>query len=52
MDESLMSEPVLGVGAGLWGEEILIAPAHLVQASRAQVVNLTDKGRPASSEYE
>ena len=31
MDESLMSEPVLGVG--LWGEEILIAPAHLVQAA-------------------
>jgi Cys-tRNA(Pro)/Cys-tRNA(Cys) deacylase len=51
MDESLMSEPVLGVGAGLWGEEILIAPAHLVQASRAQVVNLTNKDRPVLPEY-
>ena len=50
MDESLIGEPVLGVGAGLWGEEILIAPEHLVQASRAQVVNLTDKNRPALPE--
>ena len=51
MDESLMGEPVLGVGAGLWGEEILIAPAHLVQASCAQVVNLTDKNRAVLPEY-
>jgi Cys-tRNA(Pro)/Cys-tRNA(Cys) deacylase len=51
MDESLLGEPMLGVGAGLWGEEILIAPAHLVQASRAQVVNLTDKNRPVLPEY-
>jgi Cys-tRNA(Pro)/Cys-tRNA(Cys) deacylase len=46
LDESLMSEPVLGVGAGQWGEEILISPENLVRASRAQVVNLTDKNRP------
>ncbi len=45
VDASLMDEPVLGVGAGQWGEEIIITPANLVQASRAQVVNLTDKGR-------
>ncbi len=45
-DESLMSEPLLGVGAGQWGEEILITPQHLVQATRAQIVNLTDKSRP------
>jgi len=51
MDESLLDEPVLGVGAGLWGEEILIAPAHLVQASCAQVVNLTDKNRAVLPEY-
>ena len=51
MAESLLDEPVLGVGAGLWGEEILIAPAYLVQASRAQVVNLTDKDRPVLPEH-
>jgi Cys-tRNA(Pro)/Cys-tRNA(Cys) deacylase len=51
IDESLMGEPVLGVGAGQWGEEILISPAHLVQACRAQVVNLTDKSRPVLPEY-
>ena len=41
IDAALMEEPVLGVGAGQWGEEIMIEPAHLVRASRAQVVNLT-----------
>lgn len=45
IDESLMREPMLGVGTGQWGEEILITPQHLAQASRAQVVNLTDKER-------
>ena len=43
IEESLMSEPVLGVGAGQWGEEIMILPQHLVEASGAQVVNLTDR---------
>src|SRR5437868_2115895 len=41
VDAALMEEPVLGVGAGQWGEEIIITPSHLVQASHAQVVNLT-----------
>lgn len=41
IDEDLMEEPVLGVGAGVWGEEILIAPADLVRASKGIVVNLT-----------
>src|SRR5258708_1748846 len=41
IDLSLMSEPVLAVGTGRWGEEILITPADLVQASSAQAVNLT-----------
>src|SRR5512136_91292 len=50
LDESLMSEPVLGVGAGQWGEEILISPENLVRASRAQVVNLTDRDRPVLPE--
>ena len=46
IEESLMSEPVLGVGAGRWGEEIIITPANVVAASSAQVVNLTDPTRP------
>lgn len=46
LEASLMQEEVLGVGAGHWGEEIFIAPAHLVTASCAQVVNLTERGQP------
>lgn len=41
IDQSLMGEPVLAVGTGTWGEEILITPADLVTASAAQPVNLT-----------
>ncbi len=48
LDASLMEEKVLGVGAGEWGHEILIAPRDLVGASRARVVNLTDKSKPFS----
>lgn len=40
LETSLMSEAILGVGTGKWGHEILIAPADLVRASRARVVNL------------
>lgn len=46
VDAALMEEPVLGVGAGRWGDEILIAPTDLIRASGAQVVNLTDRDRP------
>ncbi len=46
IESSLLDEPVLGVGAGKWGEEILITPADLARASSAQVVNLTDRERP------
>jgi Cys-tRNA(Pro)/Cys-tRNA(Cys) deacylase len=46
VDGSLLAEPLLGVGAGQWGEEILITPQDLVRAAHAQVVNLTDKERP------
>ena len=41
----LMDEALLGVGAGTWGEEILITPRNLVDASRADVVNLTDRSK-------
>lgn len=46
LEASMMEEEILGVGAGQWGEEIMITPANLVKASRARVVNLTDKSRP------
>jgi Cys-tRNA(Pro)/Cys-tRNA(Cys) deacylase len=50
IEESLMSEEVLGVGAGQWGEEIMIAPERLIEASGAIVVNLTDRERPVFDE--
>jgi Cys-tRNA(Pro)/Cys-tRNA(Cys) deacylase len=43
IDASLMHEKVLGVGAGVWGQEIMMTPEHVVQAAQAAVVNLTDK---------
>jgi len=43
LEASLMDEPLLGVGAGKWGNEILIEPQHLVAASKARIVNLTQK---------
>jgi len=42
-EASLLNEPILGTGAGQWGEEIMIRPADLVKASAAAVVNLTDR---------
>lgn len=41
VDEALMQYEVLGVGAGVRGQEILITPENLVKASQAEVVNLT-----------
>jgi Cys-tRNA(Pro)/Cys-tRNA(Cys) deacylase len=46
LDEGLMAEPELGVGAGVWGQEIVLAPAALARAAAATVVNLTDRERP------
>jgi Cys-tRNA(Pro)/Cys-tRNA(Cys) deacylase len=43
LDASMMLEDVLGVGTGCWGKEILISPANLVLASKATVINLTQK---------
>ena len=43
LEASLMGESILGTGAGQWGEEIMITPQDLVQASNAIVVNLTDR---------
>jgi Cys-tRNA(Pro)/Cys-tRNA(Cys) deacylase len=46
LDVSLMKEPVLGVGTGVWGHEILITPKNLVKASGAIPVNLVDREKP------
>ena len=46
IEATLVCEDVLGVGAGVWGQEIIITPAHLVQASQAIIVNLTDPASP------
>ena len=50
MDAALMRESVLGVGAGEWGHEIMMAPEHVVQAASAIVVNLTDATKPVTEE--
>ena len=41
IDEELMDEDLLGVGAGVWGEEIMITPERLVAACGAMVVDLS-----------
>ena len=43
LEASLVDEPILGTGAGQWGEEIMITPENLIKASNAIVVNLTVK---------
>ena len=41
LDEALLEEQILGVGAGMWGEEILIAPRDLVRAANGIVAELS-----------
>jgi len=48
LEASLVNEPMLGVGAGRWGEEIFITPLNLIRASKAIVVNLTERDHPVS----
>ncbi|HEY3475942.1 MAG TPA: YbaK/EbsC family protein [Anaerolineales bacterium] len=48
LEASLLNEPILGTGAGVWGEEIMITPKNLIRASNAIVVNLTDREKPVS----
>src|SRR5512142_427340 len=50
LEASLVKEPILGTGAGQWGEEIMITPKNLIKASHAIVVNLTDKENPVVTE--
>ncbi|MCB0317411.1 MAG: YbaK/EbsC family protein [Bdellovibrionales bacterium] len=40
IERSLLEETKLGVGTGQWGEEIIISPNALVQASSAEVVDI------------
>ncbi|HET7143348.1 MAG TPA: YbaK/EbsC family protein [Anaerolineales bacterium] len=46
LEATLTNEPILGTGAGQWGEEIMITPENLIKASGATVVNLTDREKP------
>jgi len=46
LEASLLNEPILGTGAGQWGEEIMITPGNLIRANHAIVVNLTDRNKP------
>ncbi len=46
VDASLMREASLGVGAGVWGQEIILTPEALVRACEARVVNLTERLTP------
>ena len=48
LEASLVNEPILGTGAGQWGEEIMITPANLIKACNAIVVNLTDRDKPVT----
>lgn len=50
LEASLVGEPILGTGAGQWGEEIMITPQDLIKASRATVVNLTEREKPVFPE--
>jgi Cys-tRNA(Pro)/Cys-tRNA(Cys) deacylase len=46
LEATLTTEPILGTGAGVWGEEIMITPENLIKAGNAIVVNLTDREKP------
>ncbi|MGD8329502.1 MAG: YbaK/EbsC family protein [Acidobacteriota bacterium] len=48
IDHELMGYELLGVGAGVWGHEIILTPQDLARACKAIVVNLTDRERPVS----
>lgn len=48
LEASLLNEPLLGTGAGQWGDEIMITPENLIRASNAIVVNLTTREKPVN----
>jgi Cys-tRNA(Pro)/Cys-tRNA(Cys) deacylase len=51
LDVDMMNESALVVGAGIWGNEILISPPNLVKASQASVVNLTNREKPIYPQF-
>jgi Cys-tRNA(Pro)/Cys-tRNA(Cys) deacylase len=48
LEESLLNEPLLGVGAGQWGQEIMLKPRDLLLAANAKPVKLTSPSRPVN----
>ena len=44
VDACLMDEDELGVGAGVWGQEIMITPENLVTACGGEVFDLSGMG--------
>ena len=44
VDACLMDEEELGVGAGVWGQEIMITPGNLVSACGGEVFDLSRNG--------
>lgn len=50
LEATLTNKPILGTGAGRWGEEIMITPQDLIRASHAIVVNLTEREKPVNIE--
>ena len=44
VDACLMDEEELGVGAGVWGQEIMITPANLIAACNGEVFDLSGMG--------
>ena len=44
IDACLIDEEELGVGAGVWGQEIMIAPVDLIAACNGEVFDLSGNG--------
>ena len=47
IDACLMEEPELGVGAGTWGQEIMISPDDLLAACNGESFDLSGNAQPA-----
>ena len=45
LDACLMDKGVVGVGAGVWGQEIMITPSDLVEAAEAEAIDLSGADR-------
>ncbi len=49
LDAALTEYEELGVGAGVWGQEIIITPSNLAAAAPAIVVDLTNRTLPSQA---